>query len=52
MCVSCSASPLTTNLQGESALDLAMKVKDRPVLGDQKHVTIEVLQVQIRNLHT
>jgi hypothetical protein len=26
-----------------------MKVKDRPVLGDQKHVTIEVLQVQIYN---
>jgi hypothetical protein len=26
-----------------------MKVKDRPVLGDQKHVTIEVLQVQIHN---
>lgn len=46
VCAWCSASPLITNLQGESALDLAMKVKDRPALGDQNHVTVEVLQVQ------
>jgi hypothetical protein len=45
VCFACSASPLIVNLHGESALDLAEKVKDRPALGDQKSVTLEVLQV-------